>query len=111
MEHTSNKVDGPWKTATLIKNVPVTKRTQNIPYEIIVNKQNEVIGVIVTHHISRESTVSPYFIKDMVYMSTQFMGRGKQSIKLVCHLDTKFSLLPQTQESGPTNSRKRKTQA
>ncbi|EPQ65042.1 BgtAcSP-31482 [Blumeria graminis f. sp. tritici] len=111
MEHTSNKVNGPWKKAILKKEIIRRNFMQNIPYEIILNKQNEVIGVIVTHHISRVSTVSPYFIKDMIYMSTRKKSRGKQTICLECHLDTKSSLVPQNQESGPTNSRKRKKQA
>ncbi|VDB91269.1 BgtA-20600 [Blumeria graminis f. sp. tritici] len=111
IEHTSNKFDGPWKKATLRKIILVAKKWIPIPFEIIVNNQNEVIGVIVTHHISRVSTVPPYFIKDIVNMSTKKIGREKQKIKLRCLLDTKFSLLTKDQGSNLINPHKRKTLA
>ena len=109
VENSSFEVDGPWRRNVLGKIVSVHNRLHNIYYEVMINNQNEVRGMVVTHYIR---SVGPAAAKcndnkhDLLHMKKH---RENRCIRLVCIFNTKFELFPNRLALIPSISRKRKT--
>ncbi|SZE99851.1 unnamed protein product [Blumeria hordei] len=107
---TSGLADGPWRRSIMRKRVEIRKTTQLIPYEVIINNQNEVRGLIVTHHISQKVTAASNSNLIPSNLVTLKLPRKKDSVRLVCLLDKTFPFLSSVLIADTPSSRKRKTQ-
>ncbi|VDB91279.1 Bgt-51568, partial [Blumeria graminis f. sp. tritici] len=91
----SNQVGGPWRTAVIKKMIILNKRLRYISYEIVINKENEVHTIIVTHHIGRKVSVVNNFDEHINSTSNSKFTTEKQSIKIKCSVDQKFPIFLQ----------------
>ncbi|VDB91299.1 BgtA-21525 [Blumeria graminis f. sp. tritici] len=109
VKDTSSEVDGPWRRNVVSKRMKLKKKIQNIPYEIIVNNQNEVCGIVVTHNISRKPNTAhnPDSREDII--ATLKSNNIKGTIRIVCLLDRKFPFFSTTLISSLSNPKKRKS--
>ncbi|EPQ67064.1 hypothetical protein BGT96224_Ac31542 [Blumeria graminis f. sp. tritici 96224] len=109
VKNTSSLADGPWLRSILRKRITIRKITQLVPYEVIVNNQNEVRGVIVTHHISNKETTAHDSNQTQSDLLTPISTWKKDEIRLVCLFDKTFPLLSPALISNSSSQRKRKT--
>ncbi|CAD6504438.1 BgTH12-06168 [Blumeria graminis f. sp. triticale] len=108
VKDTSSEVDGPWKRKISSKRVVIKDKPQIIFYEIIIDNQNQVRGVVVTHNISRKPSVAHNSNLTTGKTPTLQSAQKKGIIRLVCLLDNTFPLFSSTPISTVTSPKKQK---
>ncbi|CCU81589.1 CSEP0432 putative effector protein [Blumeria hordei DH14] len=126
VEFTSIEVDGPLKAIPLTKMVTVNGKgkffkpvsnensliffkAQGIRYRVVINKQNEVRGIIIQHNISKKIPVTRSFIRQSSRQHKSTPIKEKKIITLECPIDQKFPLLSNGQISDLPSPKRQKT--
>ncbi|EPQ64535.1 BgtE-5715 [Blumeria graminis f. sp. tritici] len=110
VKNTFDRIDGPWKRALFSKTILISRQPHDVHYEIVVDKKDEVRGMVVTHHIGRK-LISARTYDAVKYHGSRRTRLKKETIRLVCFFDKTFPLLRPTPSSDVSNPLKRKTLA
>ncbi|CEA17205.1 CSEP0418 putative effector protein [Blumeria hordei DH14] len=107
VRETLGRIDGPWKRALFSKELIIRHRSNDILYEIVVDKHDEVRGMVVTHHISRKLTSAEAHDGEII-KGPRKAKLKKHTIRLVCFFHKTFPLLRPALISDVSNPLKRK---
>ncbi|CAD6506401.1 BgTH12-07327 [Blumeria graminis f. sp. triticale] len=109
VEDTSSRVDGPWKKPFLSKKMNVDGKGENKRYQIILNNQNEVRGIVIMHNINLKTFATRKIIQKSSKQQKLTPTREKKIITLECLLDEAFPLFPSGQIWDLPSPKRRKT--